>query len=304
MKQNDQSQSNSRQATLGGGPRQRRAGTGFQAILAATVTLLAIASQTHAQSVQVVLDSPQAGTFVHQGDTIDWTISVSVSLGDNQGLAFFCADLAQNESNPATLDIPHADGVPADMTNFSSPDGISNPPDVGMTTGYVGTQFGDAGAMNLLQIGGGQNIFGHALPASTGYLQSDAAVAGIGQNGGVIVASGSFAAPAVDGAYTFELRNVLANVLSQSNEPPRFSLAVAATLDMTEASFNINVGDYCDPFDANCDGLVNGNDIQPFLSAVLTGGASSCSPCAGDTDGDGNVTPADIGAFVADLLAR
>lgn len=266
--------------------------------------MLAIASQSAAQSVQVILDSPQAGTFVQHGETIEWSISVNVSADDNDGLAFFCADLVQSETNPATLDIPHADSVPADMTSFSAPAGVSNPPDIGMTTGYVGTQFGEPGAANLLQIGGGLNLFGHALPATTGLAQSDAAVTGIGQNGVVLIAAGSFQAPEVDGAYTFELRNVLANVLSQANQPPLFSLAVAAAADATHASFTINVGDNCDPFDANCDGLVNGMDVQAVTSAILDEGGPSCSPCAGDANGDGDTTLADISAFVENLLAR
>jgi len=285
--------------------RTRRGATpGARRCVLSIIVMLAGASPLFAQSVQLTLSSSQAGAFVQQGDTIDWEISVEVSSGDNEGLAFLCADLIQSEANPATLDIPHADAVPNGMLTFSSPAGISNPPDVGMTTGYVGTRFGEPGAMNLLQIGGGQNIFGNALPASTGYAQNDTPVANVGQNGVVVVASGSFPAPSIDGVYRFELRNVLANVFTQANQPPHFSLTTEAAPDLAEASFTFIVGDYCDAHDANCDGQVNGEDVQPFMAAILTNGASSCSPCAGDTNADGAVTTADIAAFVDDLLAR
>lgn len=52
----------------------------------------------------------------------------------------------------------------------------------------------------------------------------------------------------------------------------------------------------CNPCDANCDGSVNGQDIQPFRDLLL--GASPCSPCAADTNGDGSVNGFDITGFV------
>ncbi|MCB9853331.1 MAG: hypothetical protein H6819_09575 [Phycisphaerales bacterium] len=263
---------------------------------------MAIATHAVAQTVTVSLESPQNGTFVQAGETIDWSISVSVSSGDNHGLAFFCADLVQSETNPATLEIPHADGIPSEMMNFSSPAGVSNPPDVGMSSGYVGTQVGDAGGMNLHEIGGGQNLFGEALPAATGLAQSAGTIPGVGQAGGIVIASGSFTAPATEGAYTFELRNVLANVLSEANPQPRFSLARAANVDLAAGTLTITVSDGCDPFDVNCDGAVDGRDVQPLVSSLLTHTPSSCSPCAGDTDANGATDMLDIQIFVDRLL--
>lgn len=50
------------------------------------------------------------------------------------------------------------------------------------------------------------------------------------------------------------------------------------------------------PCDANCDGSVNGLDIQPFRDLLL--GAAPCSSCGGDANGDGSVNGLDVEAFV------
>ncbi|MCG3125911.1 MAG: hypothetical protein CHACPFDD_00738 [Phycisphaerae bacterium] len=51
-----------------------------------------------------------------------------------------------------------------------------------------------------------------------------------------------------------------------------------------------------DACDANCDGSINGFDVDPFV-ALLTGGAA-CAPGAGDANLDGTVNAADIDAFL------
>ncbi|MCG3127192.1 MAG: hypothetical protein CHACPFDD_02050 [Phycisphaerae bacterium] len=56
----------------------------------------------------------------------------------------------------------------------------------------------------------------------------------------------------------------------------------------------------CDPCDVNCDGTVNGFDIDPFVG-LLTGGGSPCSPCSGDVNGDGTVSGFDVDGFVTCL---
>lgn len=56
----------------------------------------------------------------------------------------------------------------------------------------------------------------------------------------------------------------------------------------------------CLPCDINCDGSVNGFDVEPLID-LLTGGGSRCSPCAGDMDGDGSVNGFDVEPFVAAL---
>ncbi|MCG3127946.1 MAG: hypothetical protein CHACPFDD_02819 [Phycisphaerae bacterium] len=55
----------------------------------------------------------------------------------------------------------------------------------------------------------------------------------------------------------------------------------------------------CDysPCDANCDGSINGFDIDPFVG-LLTGSGTPCSSCAGDVNGDGSVDGFDIDPFV------
>ncbi len=53
----------------------------------------------------------------------------------------------------------------------------------------------------------------------------------------------------------------------------------------------------CDPCDVNCDGSVNGIDIQAFVEA-LNGSPSGCSPCGADANADGSVNAFDIAPFV------
>ncbi|MCG3127752.1 MAG: hypothetical protein CHACPFDD_02624 [Phycisphaerae bacterium] len=52
--------------------------------------------------------------------------------------------------------------------------------------------------------------------------------------------------------------------------------------------------------DANCDGSINGFDVDPFVD-VLTGGSSPCSPVAVDVNGDGSANGFDVDGFV-DIL--
>ncbi len=56
------------------------------------------------------------------------------------------------------------------------------------------------------------------------------------------------------------------------------------------------------PCDVNCDGSLNGFDIQPFV-LLLNNLAVPCSPCVGDVNGDGSVNGQDIQPFRDALLA-
>lgn len=56
----------------------------------------------------------------------------------------------------------------------------------------------------------------------------------------------------------------------------------------------------CLPCDANCDGSVNGQDIEPFRNLLL--GAPACGPCTGDANGDGSINGQDIAPFVQCLV--
>ena len=268
---------------------------------------VALVSAAAAQTVTVTLDSSQDGMSVSPGATIDWTISFTVSGGDNAGLALLATDLVQDGGNPETLDIPPADAVPGPMSNFSRPDGISNPGESNPTTGYIGVQRGTAGAFDLIQIGGGQNIFGIAQAGGTGVAENANVVGGVGQSGAVTLASGSFLAPSTDGSYTFSLADAIANTLDAVNTPPAFSPASAATVDSSGGSFSFVVasgggcGSACDvpggDADVNDDCAVNITDLGVLLSNFgLTGGATHAQ---GDTNGDGNVNITDLGSLLS-----
>lgn len=58
---------------------------------------------------------------------------------------------------------------------------------------------------------------------------------------------------------------------------------------------------YCQPCDANCDGVANGRDVAPFVS-ILIGAATPCGSCAGDANRDAAITLADVAAFVQCLI--
>lgn len=267
----------------------------FKQLLGTAAAGFFAAGLAAAQTVTVSLDSPQNGQTVAAGATINWSISFTVSTGDNAGLALLVADLAQdldpNTGNPASLDIPPAGGVPGSMSNFSRPAGISNPGESDPTTGYPGVQRGASGAANLIQIGGGQNTFGAARSPGTGVAENANVVGGVGQSGSVVLASGSFTAPSANGAYTFSLENVVANVLLAVNTPPSFSPTTAANVVVSSGSFGFIVGGA-----APCPGDTDGdNDVDlEDLLAVLGNFGCTGGGCAGDADGDGDTGLPDL----------
>ncbi|MGE0479603.1 MAG: hypothetical protein AB7Q17_03925 [Phycisphaerae bacterium] len=274
--------------------------------LLATTAALASAAAVLAQTATVSLSSPQNGQTIAAGSTVNWTIAFTVSTGNNQGLALLSTDLVQDAANPVKLDIPKASGVPAGMTNFSRPAGISNAGEGGSPTGYVGVQRGAAGERNLIQIGGAQNTFGVAR-TGTGLGESANVVANVGQSGSQMLASGSFAAPATAGTYTYRLTNTLANVLVQRNDPPAFSPVIAATVVASPDTITFTVGTPALLGDMNCDGMVNNFDIDPFVLALTdpAGYAAafpSCNINNADANMDGFVNNFDIDPFVAILV--
>ncbi len=186
---------------------------------AAGCGLIFCASLAAADTVTVTLTSPQNGQTVGPGATANWQVSFTASAGDNFGLALLIVDLAQDVANPALLNLPPASAVPGPMANFSRPAGLSNPGEGG-PTGYVGVQRGAAGEKNLIQIGGGQNTFGIANAPGSGIGENANVVAGVGQSGAVVLASGSFLAPATLGSYTFASANAEANTLDAVSSPP------------------------------------------------------------------------------------
>ncbi|MCG3126987.1 MAG: hypothetical protein CHACPFDD_01843 [Phycisphaerae bacterium] len=80
---------------------------------------------------------------------------------------------------------------------------------------------------------------------------------------------------------------------NDNGNPASVAYPSAITVTVTTASS-------CVPCDTNCDGSVNGFDIDPLVE-LLTGSGTPCSPCAGDVNGDGSVNGFDIDGFVAAL---
>jgi len=75
--------------------------------LVCTAAVALVASTALATGiVTYTLESPVNGQTVTPGTTVEWTIKVSVSTGDNFGLALVTCDLVQDPNNLAKFDIP------------------------------------------------------------------------------------------------------------------------------------------------------------------------------------------------------
>lgn len=274
-------------------------------IFLAAFVILAAAWTWAEPSVTLALESTRNGQTIPGGTLVDWTIKVSASTSDNLGLALILCDLVQDSTNPVLFDLPpgNADSINTTMDDFSRPLGVANPGEGGATTGYIGVQRGLAGQKNLIQIGGAQNTFGFAGPPGLG--QDIDVNAGVGQGSSPeVVLSGSFPAPATPGTYTFCVANARANVLTAVNGPPAFSPVVSAAVNLSGASFGFVVGST--QGDLNCDGVVNFDDINPFVLALSDPGAyqqqyPNCNILNADCNGDGVVDFDDINPFVAIL---
>ena len=266
-----------------------------------------LATGSIAQTVTLDLTSAQNGQDVTGGATIDWQIAVTVSGGDNAGLAGVITDLVQAAGNPEALDIPPAASVPPAMSNFSRPDGISNPGESNPTTGYTGLQRGVSGSFDLVQIGGAQNSFGVAQPGGTGIAENATVVGAVGQSGSVVIASGSFTAPTTEGTYAFSLGNPQANVFTSIATPPAISPAVAASVATGTGAFSFTVvagsgcGVECDvpggDADVNDDCNVDLSDLAVVLANFGLSGVATETD--GDTNGDSNVDLTDLANILA-----
>lgn len=280
------------------------------AAICVSVVVTLAGSVASGQTVTLNLSSAQNGQGLSPGATVNWTITANVSIGDNAGLALVSTDLEQDAANPEKIDLPpgNAGSIDATMAQFSRPLGLSNPGEGMATTGYIGVQRGVTGQKNLRQIGGGQNTFGVAGQT----IGLDANVAGgVGQGGSQTILSGSFSAPTVPGSYTIRLANASANVLTAVNSPPNFSPVASATVDATtNGSFSFSIVPApSTPGDMNCDELVNGNDVAPFVLAVVDAASYSvayptCNLLNGDFFDDDMVTVQDINGFVNELLGN
>ena len=271
------------------------------------VTAMAVTSVAHAAGTATFnLSSPSNGATVSPGALIQWTITVSVSTGDNLGLALASVDLVQDAANPALFDLPAGD-APLDMTDFDRPEGISNPGPGGVGSAYGGTPLGSVGAKNLRQIGGAQNTFG--VPGNGIGLDYNVR-AGVGQGAAQILATGSLAAPSAAGLYVFYLENPLANALDEIATPPDFSPISAALALLGDGEIAFTVGPGICTGDLNCDGQIDFGDINPFVQYLANFSAwqttyAGCPPPNGDINGDGTYPSFDdINPFVALLSSQ
>ena len=85
------------------------------------------------------------------------------------------------------------------------------------------------------------------------------------------------------------------------NSPPAFSPTTTATVDLAGASFSFTVNHAYG--DLNCDGSLNGLDIDPFVLALTnpSGYAAqypSCDATLADANGDRSLNGLDIDSFV------
>jgi hypothetical protein len=239
-------------------------------------------------TVTFSLSSPSAGGIVAPGELVEWTISLTVSAGDNLGLALAAVDLVQDPANPALFDLP-VGTCPTGMEDFDRPGGISNPGPGGVGSAYGGTPLGPAGAKNLRQIGGAMNTF--AVPGDGIGLDYDVR-GGVGQGAPQILAAGSFAAPSTLGLYAFHLENAIANTLDEINSPPDFSPVSAGNVSIVNADISFTVAPAVCVGDLNCDGQIDFHDINPFVQYLSKFDLwqtqyPGCNPLNGDINGDG-----------------
>ncbi|MEE8171184.1 MAG: choice-of-anchor D domain-containing protein [Phycisphaerae bacterium] len=116
---------------------------------------------------------------------------------------------------------------------------------------------------------------------------------------GFTAPGGSFAEPAGGGSdmhviemdtSTAGVKNGTLTILSDAPDQP--SLVVSVTGEVVPS---------CDPFDANCDMVVDTNDVTPFANLLL-GLSSPCDSCTGDGSGNAIVDADDIQSFVDRLI--
>ncbi len=264
------------------------------------LAVLVLPSSLSAQTATLMLSSPQAGQAIAPGSIVEWSIEVSVSGGDNEGLALVLVDLLQDAANPERVDLTPA-LVPVAMTNFSRPEGVSNPGPGGVGSGYGGTPSGAVGERDLLQIGGAQNTFGVSGSGMGTVVDVTAAV---GQSGPVLVAQGSFVAPTAAGDYSYHLVEGVVNVLSVLGTAPGHSTAVSASVSSSPGTFSIEVSS-APQFvrgDCNVDASTNIADSIHLLSHLFTGPLVLSCDDACDTNDDGTLDLADAVTLLTALF--
>ena len=257
------------------------------------VTLILISglltASATAATVTLTLDSPDHETIVQPGDIINWSISFSVSTGDNAGLAFISVDLVQAGTNPTGYCMELGDYVPEEMVNFSRPYGISNRGEQTHWTGYVGTRE-DAltGGCNLEQIGGAQNTFSEPSELMGWNTDPDTDV-GQGANPQLLL-EGVFEAPNSRGAYILSLGNLVANVLDEYDSQNERWEVVEASVQYSQQNISFIV---C-PGDTNGDGSVDMSDLAAVLGAQNSCTGDANYDAAYDLDSSGCIDSDDL----------
>ncbi|MCG3125559.1 MAG: hypothetical protein CHACPFDD_00383 [Phycisphaerae bacterium] len=129
-------------------------------------------------------------------------------------------------------------------------------------------------------------------PADNGGLTDGSTPFARNYDGGQTV---TLTAPAADGVgLTFE------RWLVDGSPQPAGQTTISVDMFGNRSAMATYVASACEPCDTNCDGSVNGFDVDPMV-ALLSGSGTPCSPCAGDVDGDGSVNGFDVDGFVACL---
>ncbi len=85
------------------------------------------------------------------------------------------------------------------------------------------------------------------------------------------------------------------------DEAANFDLSADTNGDLIVDVNDLSVTTPCQPCDTDCNGTINGQDIDDFIN-VLNGGPG-CSPCAADADENGSTNGQDIDDFI-DCLAN
>ncbi|MCH7595553.1 MAG: hypothetical protein IID35_03250 [Planctomycetes bacterium] len=208
------------------------AGVCCSAALASDLNMSVKADKSGTNTVEVAPD--EVFTFYIEGLLSDDMNEGLALVGFN--LHFTGGPLAVN-----TVDIPMGDiscGNP--MPNFVKPEGITNP------AGYRGTLIGD----DLIQVGGAQNTINNTM--SNAPFPIGMVLTGIAQTGGdapcgtAVIASGTLTAPSGEGAYTLELSELFANVITFEETGGVFWAAEAAGVGTID-NLTVNVTVACPP---------------------------------------------------------
>ena len=220
----------------------RAIGVGLAVTLCATV---AAAQTTLSVTAMVVCEDQDLSEGVSEitvgtGCVVPYTIVGELGGADSKGLALFGFDL--EPVGGGTLDRAQAPtGLP--MRNFAYPDGINNPvdgdPDI---RGFGGTPSGG----KLLQVGGGQNTIKNTTQYAP-FPIADSIVENLGEDGPVVLATGTLTVPGAAGEVTLTISELFANVVATSADPGAayWETVAAGQGDITNLVIHVVAGGLC-----------------------------------------------------------